>query len=62
MIVVKDNNEEHEKVEKSQVDGEVIHLIALKREMELEIPKMQKKQGKQNKTKSKVDLILSYNR
>ncbi len=49
MIVMKDKDEEDEKVEKSQVDGEVIHLIALKREMELQFTKNAKKQGKKTK-------------
>ncbi len=39
MIVVKDEDEEDEKVEKSQVDGEILHLIALKGEMALEFTK-----------------------
>jgi hypothetical protein len=39
MIVVKDENEEDEKVEKSYVNGEILHLIALKGEMALEFTK-----------------------
>jgi hypothetical protein len=43
VIVVKDENEKGEKAKNNWVDGEVLHLIALTGEMELELPKMQKK-------------------
>jgi hypothetical protein len=61
MIVLKDEDEEDEKVEKIQVDGEILHLIALKGKMELKFTKNTKKTEKNKKIKSKVNLILSYN-
>ncbi len=36
-------NEESEKARKNRVDGEVLHLIALRGEMELEFAKITKK-------------------
>ncbi len=48
MIVVKGEDEE-EKVENIQVDGEVLHFIAVKGKMELEFTKNEKKNKKNNK-------------
>ncbi len=45
-IVMKDTNEKDDKVGKNWVDGEVLHLIVLKGEMELKFaPKKKKKKG-----------------
>jgi hypothetical protein len=49
IIIMKEEDEEGEKAEKVRknwVDGEVLHLIALRKEMELEFTKNAKKQGK----------------
>ncbi len=39
VVVVKDNDEEGDKVGKNWVDGEVLHPIALRGQMEFEFPK-----------------------
>jgi hypothetical protein len=41
--MLKDKNEKDEKVGKHYVDGEVLHLIDLRGEMELEFSKYKKK-------------------
>jgi hypothetical protein len=43
IITMKKEDEEVEKVGKNWVDGEVLHLIALRREMEFEFTKNAKK-------------------
>ncbi len=43
---MKDENEEGDKVGKNWVDGEVLHLIALRGKMEPKFAKNAKKQGK----------------
>jgi hypothetical protein len=45
-IVIKDENEEGDKARKNWVDGEVLHLIALRGELEPKFAKNAKKQGK----------------
>ncbi len=44
--MVKDKNEEGEKVGKIWVDGELLYLISLRGKKELELAKNAKKQGK----------------
>ncbi len=46
VVVVKDTNEEDDKVGKNWVDGEVLHLIVLKGEMELKFAQNAKKRKK----------------
>jgi 5'-3' exonuclease len=51
IIIMKEEDEEGEKAEKvgkNWVDGEVLHIIALRKEMELEFTKNAKKQSKFN--------------
>jgi hypothetical protein len=48
-IVVKDKNEEGDKVGKNWVDGEILHLIVLKGEMELKFAKNAKNKNKNKK-------------
>ncbi len=46
VVVVKDTNEEDDKVGKNWVDGEVLHLIVLKGEMEFKFAQNAKKRKK----------------
>ncbi len=39
VVVVKDKNEERDKAGKNWVDGEILHPIALRKEMEFEFAK-----------------------